>query len=177
MHYLISHHIETFFPIASNQWGFQPRKSAVSVLIDIVHDWSLALDQRKEVAAVFFDLRKAFDSVPHRPLLDKLTCIGLSVYLIKESASSPVSSGVPQGSVLGPVLFLVYMNDLANGSLSENCFTSLYPDEPLMYKIISDPGDYTSLQSDINSVADWINEHYFSLNPSKCKCMIVSRLR
>ena len=72
MHYLISHHIETFFPIASNQWGFQPRKSAVSVLIDIVHDWSLALDQRKEVAAVFFDLHKAFDSIPHRPLLDNL---------------------------------------------------------------------------------------------------------
>ena len=74
MHYLIFHHIETFFPIASNHWGFQPRKSTVSA-----HHWSLALDQRKEVAAVFFDLRKAFDSVPHRPLLDKLTSIGLSV--------------------------------------------------------------------------------------------------
>ena len=175
MHYLISHHIEMFFPIVSNQWDFQPRKSTVSALIDVVHHWSLALDQRKEVATVFFDLHKAFDSVPHRPLLDKLTPIGLSIYLIKwicsylynreqhvvlngqDSASSPVSSGVPQGSVLGPLLFLVYINDLANGSLSENCFSSLYADDLLMYKIISGPGDHTSLQSNINSVADWIN--------------------
>ena len=130
-----------------------------------------------------------------RPLLDKRTSIGLSVYLIKWiwsylcnrkqhvvlngqiSASSPVSSGIPQGSVLGPLLFLVYINDLGNCSLSENCFTSLYADDLLMYKIISDPGYYTSLQSDVNSVADWINEHYLSLNPSKCKCMMVSRLQ
>ena len=47
MHYFIFHHIETFFPIASHQWGFQPRKSAVSALIDVVHHWSLALDQKK----------------------------------------------------------------------------------------------------------------------------------
>ena len=53
----------------SNQWGFQPRKCAVSVLVDVVHPWSLALDQRKEVGAVLFDPWKAFDFVLHRPLL------------------------------------------------------------------------------------------------------------
>ena len=62
---------------------FEPGKSAVSALIDVIHHWSLALDQRKEVAGVFFDLRKAFDSVPHKPLLEKLTSIGLSEYLVK----------------------------------------------------------------------------------------------
>lgn len=83
MHSLISCHIETFYPIASHQWGFQPGKSAVSAQINVLHNWSLALDQRKEVAVVFFDLCKAFDSVPHGPLLDKLKSIGLSEYIIK----------------------------------------------------------------------------------------------
>ena len=133
----------------------------------------MALDQRKEVTAVFFDFRKAFDSVPHKPLLVKLKSIGLSEYLVEwicsylsnreqhvvlngqESTSSPVISGVPQGSVLGPLLFLLYINHLANGS--ENCFASLYADDLLLYKIITDPWDYATLQSDINSVADWIN--------------------
>ena len=72
MHFLTPCQIETLCPIASHQWGFQPRKSAVSALIDVVHHWSLALDQRKEVAAVFLDLLKAFDSVSHKPLLDLL---------------------------------------------------------------------------------------------------------
>ena len=79
--------------------------------------------------------------------------------------------------MLGPLLFLLYINDLANGSLSENCFASLYADDLLLYKIITDPQDYATLQSDINSIADWINEHYLSLNSSKCKCMTVTRLR
>ena len=70
---------------------------------------------------------------------------------------------------------MLYTNDLANGSLSENCFSSLNADDMLVYKIITDPGDYTSLQSDI--VVDWMNEHYLSLNPLKCKRMIVTRLR
>ena len=64
-----------------------------------------------------------------------------------------------------------------NGSLSEGCFASLYADDLLLYKVITCPEDYTTLQSDINSVASWITQHHLSFNTSKCKCMTVTRLR
>ena len=145
--------------------------------------WHLAKEERLQPSLLIY--AKAFDSVPHRLLLGKLKSIGLSEYLIKwicsylsnreqqvvlngqESTATPVLSGVPQGSVLGPLLFLIYVNDLANGSLSDGCFVSLYAYDLLLYKIISCPDDYTSLESDINSVANWINQHYLSLSLSQ----------
>jgi len=75
---------------------------------------------------------------------------------------------------VGPLLFLIYINDWANGSLSGGCLVFLYADDLLLYKIISCPDDYTALQLDINSVSNWINQHHLSLN---VKCMTVTRLR
>ena len=65
IHRLVSAHLEFCYPIALQQWGFQPKKSTVSALLDVSYNWSKALDQGREVCAVFFDLKKAFDSVPH----------------------------------------------------------------------------------------------------------------
>ena len=68
---LIFNHLNLYHPIALQQWGFQPKKSSVSALVDVVYEWSKALDQGSEICAVFFDLQKAFDSVPHKSLIDK----------------------------------------------------------------------------------------------------------
>ena len=75
MHFLISSQIETLCPIASHQWGFQPGKSTVSALIDVVHHWSLALDQKKEVAAVFL--------ISIKPLILYLTIPSWTIYWFK----------------------------------------------------------------------------------------------
>ena len=75
---LIDEQLAEMYPISDHQWGFMHHRSSVSALITVIHDWFNALDSGLEVCAVFFDVKKAFDSVPHAPLLEKLAGIGLN---------------------------------------------------------------------------------------------------
>ena len=76
-HWLITEHLSNSYPLAANQWGFQHGKSTTASLLAIVHYWLQALESGKEIVAIFYDLRKAFDSVPHATLLQKLRITGL----------------------------------------------------------------------------------------------------
>ena len=115
-------------------------------------------------------MTKAFDSVPHRQLIAKLEAIGLNAYLINwiknylthrtqtvvlNGASSqplPVLSGVPQGSVLGPLLFLLYINDICDIGISNGSKLVLYADDILLYWAIDSPDDFALLQHDVNTL-------------------------
>ena len=88
-----------------------------------------------------------------------------------------MTSGVPQGSVLGPLLFLTYFDGITGVSLSLGSSMDLYADDLLLYRIIRDQRDFISLQMDIDKVADWIGENDLSLNISKCKSKVISRKR
>ena len=165
----------------------------MTALIKCTDDWFRALENGKEVCAIFFDFRKAFDSVPHQILLQKLSSLGLDEYLLAwlhdylcnrtqsvvvdgaESDTVPVLSGVPQGSVLGPLLFLIYINDLPNAAIHPSAIVNLFADDVLLYHTVSNISDYLIVQESINSVEQWSSSNYLSLNTLKCKCMLISR--
>ena len=93
------------------------------------------------------------------------------------SKTISVTSGVPQGSVLGPLLFLIYIDDVTRVPLSDGTQLVLYANDMLLYREIVCPEDYTVLQNDINTVNNWVKCNYLTFNASKCKYMVISRRR
>ena len=156
----------------------------MTALLSTTHEWLQLLESGKDIHAVFLDYRKAFDSVPHAPLINKLLDIGLHTNLLEwlsdyltdrasvvDGASThqvPVTSGVPQGSVPGPLLFSIYINSITEVSLSSQSRRVLYADDALLYRPISHPDDFLAVQSDINAIKVWSDEHLLQLNPTKC---------
>ena len=195
IHSLLVSHLDEFHLLSDCQWGFRAGRSTVTALLSTIHEWLHLLESGKDICAVFLDYRKAFDSVPHAPLINKLLDIGLHTNLLAwladyltnrvqqvvvNGASSrqvPVTSGVPQGSVLGPLLFSIYINSITEVSLSSQSSRVLYADDALLYTPISHPDDFLAVQSDINAIKAWSDEHLLQLNLTKCKYMILSKKR
>lgn len=194
MEHAIYSHVVTFlednFFFSNHQPGFRKSYSCETQLLCFTNDLFLALDGSSIVDCIFLDFAKAFDTVCHQLLLLKLSKLNLDTNIIKwiecflsdrsqfvtanecNSPSSPVTSGVPQGSVLGPLLFLIYINDLPN-NISSNI--KLFADDCVIYREIKNPADHLTLQFDLDNVSSWCNTWLMNLNTSKCKIMRVSR--
>ena len=160
IHGKILMHLQSAYPLSESQWGFCSGKSTIQALLTATNDWLEMMESGIEAAAVFFDFTKAFDSVPHKPLIEKLQAIGLDVYLVQwitdyltnrtqfvvvnGVSSKPLSviSGVPQGSVLGPLLFLIYINGITELPLSPESKLVMYADDILLYRPIRQASDY-----------------------------------
>ena len=191
----VAAHLECNYPPMQNQWGFLPGKSTTSAILSATQEWFTLLEEGKEVGAVFFDLTKAFDSVSHRQLIAKLESTGLSPYFLNwiksyltdrkqtvvlngvSSQPLPVLSGVPQGSILGPLLFLVYINDICDAGTSNGSKLVVFADDILLYRAIHTQDDHTALQHDVDTLAAWSSTKLLKFNPAKCKAMLLSRRR
>ena len=92
-----------------------------------------------------------------------------------ESDVVKVISGVPRGSVLSPLLFLIYVNDLCNITLSHGSKVSMYADDLVLYNVIDTESALLSLQEDINNIVQWARSNLMTFNYSKCKIMLLSR--
>ena len=100
-------------------------------------------------------------------------------FVTVEGSSSPtlqVLSGVPQGSVLGPLLFIIYLNDVVH-RISSSSKMNLFADDIALYRIIRSSNDYSILQADINAVNDCLTGKFLTLNPCKCSHLFISRKR
>ena len=172
---LIYNELFTFFTdnnlISPNQSGFRPGDSCVNQLIAITHEIYKSFDDGLEVRGVFLDISKAFDKVWHEGLLLKLSLNGISGNLLKllrdflycckqrvvlngqNSSWENVNAGVPQGSILGPLLFLIYINDLSNG-VSSNC--KLFADDTSLFSVVNDiQSSSATLRNDLSVISQW----------------------
>lgn len=167
------------------QHGFRKRLSTLTQLVTTIHELASSLDKAEQIDVIFLDFSKAFDRVPHSKLILKLQKIGLPITLIKWiqcylsnrkqfvkinscfSTTLPVTSGVPQGSVLGPVLFLIYINDISDVIDASSIGLKLFADDCVLFKRISSSSDQANLQSNLDAVSEWCAKWSMELNCDK----------
>lgn len=194
LEHIICTHLASFLEsnnfLTPAQHGFRKSFSCETQLVSFTHDLHRFLDCGSQTDCIFLDFSKAFDKVSHSLLIHKLRALNIDPHVLdwivafltnrsqfvsvnnNNSSFVSVDSGVPQGSVIGPLLFLIYINDLVTNISSSIC---LFADDCVLYRNITDQSDMSQLQNDLNIIAHWCNTWLMELNTSKCKSMRVSR--
>ena len=186
------HFIQTNKILNNNQYGFREKYSTINAITALTSDVIKALENKDSVLSVFMDLSKAFDTIDHQILLYKLEFYGIRGTPLKwfkrylsnrkqyvkynnsDSLQRDITYGVPQGSILGPLLFIIYINDLP--FCVEHCKTILFADDTTIYKTGKQVNNiYEDMNKELQILADWFRANKLSLNISKTKCMLFCR--
>ena len=166
MHKRIYHFLQASGIFYKSQYGFRPKHSTVHATTEFVTDVIESLEQNKTTLSVFLDLSKAFDTIDHKILLEKLEYYGIRGTALKwfdsylsnrkqyvrfndtNSSIRTVTCGVPQGSVLGPLLFIIYTNDLSN--CLKHAHAIVFADDTTIYESSYDQNElYNKLNYDL----------------------------
>lgn len=183
----IMSHLKLNNLLFQGQHGFLDGKSTATQLLECVNDWTMSLNDRCPVDIVYLDISKAFDSVSHPKLIHKLRLMGVDdVTLlwvtdflsdrtqrvrVGKSMSDPVSvlSGVPQGSVLGPILFLCFINDMC--AVVNNATLKIFADDSKLYMKCRSMSDSQLLCDDVERVFDWATTNQLQIATQKCSVL------
>ena len=171
--------------ISQNESSFKPGRSCANQLLPITHQIYKSFDDGHEVRSVFLGMSKAFDRVWHQGLISKWKQNGISGNLLgtltdflklrkqrvvlkgELSSWSNIETGVPQGSILGPLLFLIYINDLSDG-LTTNA--RLFADDVSLFSVVDNINlSATNLNSDLSKINAWANQWKMTFNPDPNK--------
>ena len=191
----IMQHLSEHNILVESQHGFRSGRSCETQLVQFMHDLYENLDGahnrgHKQTDLIIMDFAKAFDKVPHRRLIYKLEYYGIRNHILQWitawlsgrtqkvvldgacSDPAPVLSGVPQGSVLGPILFLIFINDLPDNISST---VRLFADDCVLYRNIRRSEDQQLLQEDLDKLARWEEAWLMKFNVAKCHTMRVTK--
>ena len=176
--------------LGNHQWGFRSLHSTALALIDCSNNWLINIDKKGTNFSVFLDIKKAFDTIDHSILLQKLEYYGIreeelkffSSYLHNrrqccivnghQSSFQTVRCGVPQGSILGPLLFIIYMNDLPKSI--ENGYVTMYADDTESSTVVNTCNDIIEkVIPDLMKICDWLKANRLSLNAVKTEFMLI----
>ena len=189
VHKRLYHYFDAHDLLFENQFGFRPKHSTVDAITKFVSNVLTAKYNNMTTMAVFLDLSKAFDTIDHRILLDKLQHYGIRGIALEwfrsylshreqfvsyrncHSQCYNIDFGVPQGSVLGPLLFIIYTNDLPSAIKHSSCI--LFADDTTVYSSSKDSTEILGkIEEDMKSLSDWFFANKLSLNVSKTNFII-----
>jgi hypothetical protein len=168
------------------------KKACVTNLLETMDFLTHNVSKKLPIDVLFLDFAKAFDKVPHKRLLHKLEMYGIegnilswiNAFLSNRSQRvllgdvvsdwENVTSGVPQGSVLGPTLFIIYINDLPE-VVSPNSICKMYADDTKILRVVKSDEEKFRLQVDLDMIVNWTKTWLMELNAKKCKVMHVNQ--
>jgi len=180
-------HLDENNLVTDDQHGFVAGRSCATNLIEFYDKVTLAMDNSTPSDVVFLDFAKAFDKVPHKALLAKLRAYGIRGHVAdwienwltdrkmrvvingQKSGWMPIYSGVPQGSVLGPILFVIYINDI--GAKLKSAFFNMFADDTKIGRTIVNQDDVAKLQEALDGADQWSQKWGMPFNVAKCKVM------